>query len=192
MKQLILASSSPSRKKILELLKIPFMVDASNYQEDMTLKLEPKDLAKHLSLGKAQDTSVRHHNAVVLGADSFAVSDGRVLLGKPHTREQAKKTLMTLSGRAHSFITGFTIIDTDTRKQFSDVVETRVYFRKLTTAEIDSYLDREDVLERAGAYIIQGLGIVLIDKIEGSYSNVMGLPISQILVALKRFNIKLL
>ncbi len=191
MKQLVLASSSPARKKIFELAKIPFIVDASSYEEDMSLKLEPSELAKHLSLGKAQQVSARHRNAVVIGADSFAVYGGQ-LLGKPHTLERAKEMLTMLSGNAHSFITGFTIIDTETGDKFSDVVETKVYFRKLTPDEVNSYLEKEDVLEKAGAYIIQGLGVVLVDKIDGSYSNVMGLPISQISVALKKFGIKFL
>lgn len=191
MKQLILASGSPARKEILNRTKIPFIVDVSNYEEDMTLNLEPKDLATYLSKGKAQDVANKHKNAVVLGADSFAVFD-KQLLGKPPTIERAKEMLSMLSGKAHSFVTGFTIIDTTDGKVYSDTVETKVYFKMLSADDIDGYLAKENVLNNAGAYIIQDLGAVLIEKIEGSYSNVMGLPIAQVAAALKQFNINFL
>ena len=191
MKQLVLASSSPARKEVLETIGLPFIVDPSNYQENMNLKIAPKELAKHLSIGKAKDVAARHKNAIVLAADSFAVFDDE-LLGKPHTLKNARKMLSKLSDRRHSFITGFTIIDTDTQKQYSEVIETKVYFRKLTEEEINGYLKKENVLNNAGAYIIQKLGATLVEKIDGDYSNVMGLPISPVIVAFRDFGINVL
>jgi septum formation protein len=191
MKQLILASNSNGRRDLLKSTGIAFTVDASNYEEDMTLQLEPAELAKHLSKGKARDVASRHTDAVILGADSFAVYEGR-LMGKPYTLERAKEMLTTLSAHAHTFITGFTIIDADTRREYSEAVETKVYFRPLSEPEIDGYLRKEGVLNQAGSYIVQGLGSILIDRIEGNYSNVVGLPMPHVARALKGFGVDLL
>lgn len=190
MKTLILASGSPSRKEILGETGFPFTVDVSNYEEDMSLDMPPKELAMTLSRGKAQDVAKRHKNAVILAADSFGVFKGE-LLGKPHTLERAKEMLTTLSGQCHLFITGFTIIDSETNKEFTGVDETKVYFKKITQQEIDDYLTKENVLEKAGAYTIQGLGKNLIDKIEGDYNNVRGLPLAKVAQSLKDFGIDL-
>ena len=157
----------------------------------MTINLEPAELAKHLSKGKAKDVAADYTNAVILAADSFAVFKGQ-LLGKPHTIEKAREMLETLSGQCHSFITGFTIVDTDTGREHSDADETKVYFRKLTDQDIDGYLAKENVLNNAGAYIIQSLGAVLVERIEGDYSNVMGLPLPKVTQALKEFDVNFL
>lgn len=191
MKQLILASGSPARKELLEKTGVAFVAEPSHYEEDMTLDLPPAELAKHLSAGKARDVAARHQDAVVLGADTFVAHNSH-LLGKPHTQEKAKAMLERLSGQAHSLITGFTIIDAATGKEYSEAVETKVYFRELSAADIEGYLAKENVLSNAGAYIIQGLGSVLIDKIDGSYTNVVGLPLSRVAAALKPFGINLL
>lgn len=191
MKKLVLASSSPARRQILEAIRFPFIVDVSNFEEDMSLNMAPQELAKYLSQGKAEEVARRHKNTVVLAADSFAVFNGQ-LLGKPHTIENAKKMLTSLSGGCHSFITGFTILESDTGEKYSDVIETKVCFRKLTSQEIDGYLKKENVLNNAGAYIIQRLGGALVDRIEGDYSNIMGLPLSAITPALKDFGINIL
>ena len=190
MKTLILASGSLSRKEILEETGFPFTVDVSNYEEDMNLNMTPKDLATTLSKGKARDVAKRHKKAIILAADSFGVFKDR-LLGKPHTIERAKEMLTLLSGQCHSFITGFTIIDSDTEEEFTESVETKVYFKKLTQEEIKEYLTQENMLEKAGAYTIQGLGKKFIEKIEGDYNNVRGLPLMDVSKALKNFGIYL-
>jgi len=191
MKQFILASQSPSRKDLLEHTGIDFSVVVSDYEEDMSMNVTPEELARILSQGKARDVARRSKNAVVLGADSFAVYDGQ-LLGKPHTQERAREVLMMLSGQAHDFLTGFTIIDADTDKEYSEVVHTKVYFRDLSSEDIDNYLMKENVLKNAGSYKSQELGSVLIEKIEGSATNVVGLPMAQIAVALKEFGVAFL
>ncbi|MBI4034666.1 septum formation protein Maf [Candidatus Saccharibacteria bacterium] len=190
-KQLILASGSRGRKLVLEKIGVPFIVDASQYQEDMTLDLPPKQLAIKLSQGKAREVAARHKNAVVIGADSFGIFKGQ-LLGKPQTHKKAKEMLSALSGQTHSFITGFTIIDSDSKLETSDVAETRVTFKKLSDSEIDNYLAKENVLNNAAAYIIQGLGAVLVEKIGGDYENVIGLPLSKVAQALKDFDIQII
>ncbi len=189
MKTLILASSSPSRKGILEQTGIKFEVDPGNYEEDMSLDMSPSELAKFLSLGKASSIVTNHSKSVVLGADSFAVFEGE-LLGKPHTIDNAKKMLKKLCGQWHEFITGFTIIDCDTHKTYSEVVSTKLLFGEFSDKEIDEYLTKDNVLNLAGAYDIQRLGGVLVKRIEGSYSNIYGLPIFEVAQALKSFGIE--
>lgn len=191
MKQLVLASSSAPRQALLDKLHFPYIADPSNYEEDMTLDLSPKDLAIELSRGKARDVAGRHKNAVVLGADSFVVCDGQ-LLGKPHTIERAKEMLKTLSGRTHTFITGYTIIDTDTKREVSEAVETTVRFRDISSEEIDRYLAKEDTRKNAGAYRIQDIGTLFAESVEGNFDNIIGLPLAQVCESLKPFGIFLL
>jgi len=106
-------------------------------------------------------------------------------MGKPHTGEEARRMLTLLSGKAHSVITGFTIMDTNTKKKLSKSVETKVYLRKLTVSEIEAYIKTGEPLDKAGAYAIQGIGAIIVKKIEGDYFNVMGLPLCSLTEALK-------
>ncbi|MBI2287673.1 MAG: septum formation inhibitor Maf [Chloroflexi bacterium] len=191
MKKIILASASPRRKELLEKVGLKFEVDPSNYEEVGQPGLEPHELARKISLGKAEAVASKHKNAIVIAADTFIVADGKVL-GKPHTQKRAREMLAAISGKSHSVITGFSIIDTATNKTVSKSVETKVYIRKLTPAEIDAYVASKEPLDKAGAYAIQGLGVVLVEKIEGDYSNVIGLPLSALAEALKEFGIKIL
>lgn len=191
MRRLILASSSRARLEILEQANINFVVQPSNYIEDMTLNLSPKKLAVFLSRGKAEEVAAKNSDAIVLAADSFAELNGE-LLGKPHTKERAREMLSKLSGNKHLFITGFTIIDCDSGKTYSEAVTTNVFMRRLTNHEIDAYINKEDVLSNAGAYRIQNLGGALIDRIEGDYNNVRGLPLSSVVVSLKEFGLNLI
>lgn len=190
-KELILASGSAGRKALFDKLQFPYRIQVSNYEEDMSLNLAPKDLAIELSRGKARDVASRNKNAVVLGADSFAVFKGQ-LLGKPHTTKRAKEMLNMLSDNSHSFITGFTIIDTESDREVSEAVESKVHFRKISQAEIDNYLSKEDVLQKAAAYTVQGMGSIFITRIEGSFDNIIGLPLAHVSEQLKTFGINLL
>jgi len=187
-RRIILASASPRRKEILKMTGLKFSVEAGDYEEDMDLALKPRHLARFLSSEKARASAGKYTNALVIAADTFIVFKG-CLLGKPHTREEARRMLDLLNGRAHSVITGFTIIDTSTKKKVSRSVETRVYFRKLTMKEIESYIKTGEPLDKAGAYAIQGTGALLVKKIEGDYFNVMGLPLSSLTEALKEFGV---
>lgn len=179
MTTIILASTSPRRKEIFEKLGIPFKTEASSYEEDMTLKLKPLDLAKHLSEGKAKDVAKKHADAIVIGADTFVAYEGKVL-GKPSSQEEAKKMLRSYSGNCVSVITGFTIIDTSSGKSISEASEAKVYFKKLKEKDIEEYIASGEPLDKAGAFAVQELGAILIEKIEGDFFNVMGLPLSTI------------
>ncbi len=191
MKEIILASSSPRRKELLELTGLKFTVDGVDYEERMDSGLQPHRLARFLSREKAKAAAKKYNDAIIIAADTFIVLKGR-LLGKPKTEKEAVKILGSLNGKVHSVITGFTIIDTSNRRTLSRSVETKVWFKKLTEDEIDSYVRTGEPLDKAGAYGIQGLGSVIVKKIEGDYFNVIGLPLSALMDSLKRFGIYIL
>ncbi len=110
MKKLILASQSPGRKQVLT--EAEFEVIPSNYEEDMSLSLDPSELVIKLSLGKARDVAENFHNAIIIGADTVGVYEGKIL-GKPHTKENSREMLQMMSGKIHSMFTGLTVIDTE-------------------------------------------------------------------------------
>ena len=188
MKRIILASASPRRKELLEKLGLKFEVDASNCEEEIDLVLGPDELVRRISITKAKAVAQRHQDAVIIAADTIGVI-GKKLLGKPHTADEAGKMLAQISGKSHEVITGFTILDTVTNKIMTGTVSTKVYIKKLTQQEIAAYVQTGEPLDKAGAYGIQGLGAVIVKKIEGDYYNVMGLPLSALTEALKEFGI---
>ena len=192
MSKIILASGSPRRKELLGKLQIPFDVEVSGYKEDNNLKLNPLELAEALSAGKAEAVAERHkgEEAIIIGADTFIVLDNKIL-GKPHTSEKAKEMIKKMSGRAHSVITGFTIIDAKSGRKISKAVKSNVYFRRLTDEEIDTYIKTGEPLDKAGAYAIQEAGSILIEKTEGDYTNIVGLPLPSLIEELKNFGINL-
>lgn len=191
MKRIILASASPRRRELLRQIGLTFEVEPSSLVEEIPPGIEPHQLARQISFRKAEIVASRHRDAIVIAADTFGVIDGQVL-GKPHTSEEARKMLATLSGRCHSVITGFTIIDTADDKTLSRSVETKVYIKVLTDTEIDAYVRSGEPLDKAGAYAIQGLGAVLVERIEGDYLNIVGLPLNALAEALKEFGIHVL
>ncbi len=191
MKQIILASTSPRRKEILKKTRLKFKTVASDYEEDMSLKLSPKELAKKLSWGKANAVAKKYKNAIIIGADTFVVLKNE-LLGKPHIEIEAKKMLRKVSGKTLSIISGFTVIDSDSGKKISKAIETKVYIKKLTTREINGYVKSKEPLDKAGAFAIQDLGATFIKKIEGDYLNVIGLSLYELTKVLRKFGINVL
>lgn len=190
-KKIILASGSLGRRALLTQIGLEFEVDVSNYQEDMTLDMEPARLAEHLSLGKAKDVAQRHKDAIIIAADTFCVL-GKEILGKPKTTENAKIMLKKLSGKTHSVITGFTIIDTGTGKRVSKSVESKVFIINIPEEDIDDYISLGEPLDKAGAYAMQHRGGIFVDKIEGDYFNIVGLPLLPLVAELKEFGINVL
>jgi len=188
MKRIILASASPRRKELLEKLGLKFEVDASNCEEEIDPVLGPDELVRRISITKAKAVAQRHQDAVIIAADTIGVI-GKKLLGKPHTADEAGKMLAKISGKSHEVITGFTILDTVTNKIMTGTVSTKVYIKKLTRQEIAAYVQTGEPLDKAGAYGIQGRGAVIVEKIEGDYYNVMGLPLSALTEALIEFGI---
>ena len=195
MKTIILASASPRRKELLEKINLQFEVDASDCEEEINPgldpRLEPREIVRQLSINKAKSVAVRHKNAIIIAADTIGVM-GHKILGKPHTKNEASKMLHAISGKSHLVITGFSILDTTTNKIVTGTVNTRVYIKKLTGQEIDAYVKTGEPLDKAGAYAIQGMGAVIVEKIEGDYYNVMGLPLNALAEALKGFGINII
>lgn len=171
---LILASGSPRRKEILDTMGLEFSVDVSDADESFAGT--PEEMVLELSRRKALAVASRHSGAMILAADTLVFGDE--VLGKPHSAEEAKRMLAELSGSWHSVYTGVTMIDTRSGKTLSRADVTRVHFVALTAQDIDAYVATGEPLDKAGAYGIQGRGGMFIDRIEGSYSNVVGLPMA--------------
>jgi len=190
MKEIILASASEQRRLLLENIGLKFKVEKSDYEEDMNLKLKAHELAKFLSRGKAEAVAKKHKNAIIIGADSFIFFKGK-LLGKPYTVKRAKEMLKELSGKWHSAITGFTVIDTTQNKNVSKSKETKVYVKKMTSREINDYVKTGEPLNKAGSYAIAKLGSSIIEKINGDYTNVAGLPMSVLADTLRKLGVNI-
>ncbi len=189
-KQIILASASPRRRELLQLTGLPFKVDPVSCEEDMNIRISPRRLSRVLSEKKARTAAGKYRDAIIIAADTFIVLRDKIM-GKPHTPAGAREMLAALSGRVHTVITGFTIIDTRTGKRISRSVETKVYFDKLTKKEIDAYVRTGEPLDKAGAYAIQGLGSIFVRRIEGDYFNVIGLPLNALKSCLSQFGISI-
>jgi septum formation protein len=170
---------------------LKFRVDESHYEENPHPGIKPRELAKFLSHEKARDVARRHSNALVIAADTIVVLRGR-LLGKPRNKEQAREMLKALSGKEHSVITGFTIIDTAAKKELSVSVESKVFFKRLSEDEIEAYIRSGEPFDKAGSYGVQGLGALLIKKIDGDFFNVMCLPLNVLAGNLKKFGVNIL
>jgi septum formation protein len=168
---LILASSSPQRSAILEQLQIPFEVGAPHYVENDALDIDPAELVRTHAEGKAR--SAHRVGQLTLGVDTTVVLDGR-MYGKPLDREHAGRMLNELSGRTHTVVSGICLLGLD--DDFVGHEITEVTFRLLSHDIVEAYLDSGEWEGRAGAYAIQGLGGRLVERIEGDYLNVVGLP----------------
>ena len=176
---------------MLEQIGLQFEIEPCDSTELVDSSLELHNLAKSIALNKAQLVAPKYKNAVILAADTFGVLEGKIL-GKPKNHDEAREMLTMMNGKSHDVITGFTILDADNGKTVSRSVETKVRFRSLTQGEIDAYVRCGEPMDKAGAYAIQGLGAVLVEKIEGDYFNVMGLPLSALAESLQEFDIRVL
>ncbi|MDD3119840.1 MAG: Maf family protein [Candidatus Gracilibacteria bacterium] len=190
-KRLILASSSPRRIELLKNLGLEFEIIPSHYDEDMSLDLEPLELAKYLSFGKAQDVASRIDDGVIIGADTFVIINGKIL-GKPGNNENARKMLKEINGKRISVISGYTIIDIKNNKKISNSREDFVYIKNMTQEEINNYVKTGEPLDKAGAFAIQGFGALIVEKIEGNYHSIIGLPLFSLFEDLKDFGINIL
>jgi septum formation protein len=174
---LVLASQSPRRKELLEVLGVPFTVIAPQVNETPLPGERPDAYAVRVARQKGLAVAAQHPDARVLASDTVVTIDGEIL-GKPRDKEDAVRMLAKLSGREHEVLTAVCLVDPVQQKTHEGLDRTRVWFRPMSRAQILDYLERESVLDKAGAYAIQGFASVYIPKIEGSYSNVMGLPLA--------------
>ncbi|MGP7816827.1 Maf family protein [Niallia sp. 01092] len=179
---LILASSSPRRKELLEDLRLSFEVSSSDVDESFDHALSPEEVVMDLAKRKAEAISSNKNNTFIIGADTIVFYDGNIL-GKPKTREQAFSMLKQLSGKTHSVFTGVAIVANGSSSQFYE--KTNVLFWELSDEEIHRYLDTGEPFDKAGAYGIQGVGRILVKKITGDYFTVVGLPVSRLMRELK-------
>lgn len=179
---IILASQSPRRQELLKLITSDFEIKVSNVDETLPDKITPKEAVMYLSKIKAEPFA--DGDDIVIGADTVVALDGKIL-GKPKSKENAKEMLRFLSGRTHSVFTGVTLASGKKTKTFA--VETKVKFFELTNEEIDAYIKTKEPFDKAGAYGIQGYGSLLVEKIDGDYFNVVGLPVSTLARELKAF-----
>lgn len=191
MRNIVLASTSARRKVLLEQIGLKFNVDTSAREDTDFGGREPEQLVEELSFKKARSVADKYPDALIIAADTIGVIAGRII-GKPHSEQQAAEILSLLSGKAHSVITGFTVLDTVTGKSVSKSVITDVYFKHLTKLEIEAYVTTGEPLDKAGAYAIQGLGALFVEKIDGDYFNVVGLPLGALAEVLKEFGVKVL
>lgn len=181
---LILASQSPRRKELLEILGIPFSVRVPEIDESVRAGESPEAYAARVAREKATDVASTVSGSVVLSADTVVTIDNEVL-GKPRDRGDAIRMLAKLSGREHRVYTAVCVIDQSRERRREGLESTVVWFKPLTEEDIVGYIDRENVMDKAGAYAIQGFASVFIPRIEGSYSNVMGLPLALVYDFLK-------
>ena len=188
-KNIILGSNSPRRKELLKCLDVDFTVDTGNtFEEILEPDLTPCEVPVHMSIGKSHGFHrPLAQDEVLLTADTIVIADGKAL-GKPHSREEAVAMLEELSGRDHLVVTAVTLRDSSREKTVSDC--TRVWFRELDQKEIDYYVDTYRPFDKAGAYGVQEwIGYVAIGTIEGSFYNVMGLPVHRVYDLLKEFQV---
>ena len=173
---IILASESPRRRELIKKITKEFTVIPANIDESV-LHIPACDLPGELSKLKAYDIFARYPNDKVLACDTVVIIDGQIL-GKPHSKEEAKKMLQKLSGRKHVVISGYTIISKE--KEVTRTVRTYVYFNKLSDELINAYIATGSPMDKAGAYGIQDQEFDLVNHIEGSFDNVIGLPTEDI------------
>jgi septum formation protein len=181
---LLLASSSPRRKMLLENLGFNLKIVSPEIDEAPLPGEAPRDLVFRLSQKKARTVSV-DSDLIVLAADTVVVCQNQ-LLGKPKGRDEAKQFLKKLSGKSHQVLTGYTILKD--KYQFSHIVTTQVFFRSLKEYEIDAYVLTREPYDKAGGYAVQGSAAAFIDSIEGSFTNIIGLPMKEVLESLEQIS----
>ncbi len=172
----------------MQQIGLKFEIVPSRYEEDMTMKLPPHKLAMTLARGKALDVAKRRKSGIVIGVDTFVVL-GKELLGKPKSKADAKRMLRKQSGKTQKIYSGMSIIDAKTGKELLDYVVTSLRMRRITQKEIDGYVSTGEPLDKAGAFGIQGMGAIFIEKIDGCYFNIMGLPLYRLTQNLKKFGV---
>ncbi len=187
MKPLILASQSPRRKKLLKQIGMEFRVIPSRAAEIFSSHQSPGENAQRIALEKVTDVAARLRKGIVIGADTIVVLDHHVL-GKPKSKDDAKRMLRLLSGREHSVFTGFALKDVESGKYTAGVEETKVRFRKLGEKEIADYVNSGSPMDKAGSYGIQDdFGAVFIERVNGCFYNVVGFPLARFYSTFQQF-----
>lgn len=192
--KIILASGSPRRKELLSWLEVPFEIISSNVEE-ITDKTDPVEVAEDLAALKGRDVfskldSTKYSNPLIISSDTIVTLDGKVY-GKPKNKEQAREMILELEDKTHKVVTSIFMLKRDSRsskiieKVFS--ISSEVHFEKIDKDILDIYIESGESLDKAGSYGIQGQGLLFISHLSGSYSNVVGLPLSDFHREFKKF-----
>ena len=189
-KRLILASESPRRKELLFSLGLSFDIKVSGINESRKPHESPPSTAERLAVMKAQAVAANEESGVVLAADTVIDLSG-VFLGKPENENDAFRILSEISGHTHDVITGVAAIDSESGKVLSSVVITKVTMTAFGPAETEEYIKSGEPTDKAGAYAIQGIGNRLVESISGCYNNVVGFPLCEVIVLLRRLGLSL-
>ncbi|OGP86895.1 MAG: septum formation protein Maf [Deltaproteobacteria bacterium RBG_16_48_10] len=183
--RLILASKSPRRYELLKQVGLDFDVIPSRIEEDYIKGESPRKHVLRLAEAKALDVGNQHPDRWVVAADTIVYIDHSIL-GKPKSREEAKKMLRRLSGKEHRVLTGFSVHHIEKRKGDREAVQTAVKVKRLTQDEMEWYVQTGEPFDKAGGYAVQGVGSFMIESIKGSYTNAVGLPICELIQMLSR------
>lgn len=184
---MILASKSPRRKEILAQLGFQLQIKSKDIEE-ISDKVEIVEQIKDISLKKVMAVAVENPKEFVVGADTVVVIDGKIL-GKPKSEVDAEKMLKSLSGKSHEVITAYTLINLEKNIKIINSVESTVYFKQISDEEIKWYIKSGEPMDKAGAYGIQGLGSIFVDKIDGDFFAIMGFPINHFIKTLNNLKI---
>ncbi|WP_324667829.1 Maf family protein [Geochorda subterranea] len=186
---LVLASTSPRRRRLLAMLGTRFELETPAVDESSFDDMAPPDrLVMRLAEAKARDVATRRPDDVVIGADTVVVLDGQIL-GKPRDREEARRMLTRLSGRTHQVWTGVAVVHLAAGRAAVEAERTDVTFRPLSPDEVERYVQLGEGMDKAGAYAVQGVGAVFVERLEGCYYNVVGLPLARLHRMLEGFGL---
>ena len=191
MKKLILASSSPRRAELLKQIGLDFEIMTGNVDETPLPGLRPPKLVEYLAGKKAAAVARELQEGLVIAADTVVVWQGQIL-GKPRCGDDAFAMLSRLQGSAHEVFTGVALIDARSGQALVEHEQTRVFFRAVEEEEISRYVASGEPLDKAGAYGVQGLAAIFIERLEGCYTNVVGLPLARLSLMLKEFGFNVL
>jgi septum formation protein len=183
--RLILASKSPRRYELLKQVGLDFEVIPSRAMEDIVQKESPKEHVIRLAEAKARDIASGYPDRWVIAADTIVYINGSIL-GKPKSREEAMEMLHRLSGQEHWVLTGFSVFHLGEGKSDKETVQTAVKMKTLSPTEMEWYVQTGEPFDKAGGYAIQGIGSFMIESIRGSYTNVVGLPLCELIQMLNR------
>ncbi|MGK2906418.1 MAG: Maf family protein [Desulfuromonadales bacterium] len=193
MRTLVLASTSPYRLHLMRQLELSFHVAAPSYKERMESNVSAELLVKHQALQKAKSIAKKYDNALIIGSDQVFVDARNRVLGKPGTPEKAIQQLLEMQGRKHTFYTGLAIYDSASGECLTEFDTFSVSLRELTAAQIKHYVAKENPVDCAGSFKIEGLGIALMERMSGNdYNTLIGLPLILLVDMLRHFDVEVL
>jgi septum formation protein len=193
MRTLVLASTSSYRRRLLEQLGLRFLTAAPRFTEELNQNVAPELLVKHQAAHKAQSLAERYPDALIIGSDQVFVDPRGRIHGKPGSLKQAEIQLQGMVGRSHTFYTGISVLDSASGHSLTDLSIYTVTLKKLSDEEIRSYLEKEKPFDCAGSFKIEGLGIALMERMEGEdYTSLIGLPLIKLVDLLGQFDVSVL